>query len=253
LGKGIKDSTILDSERSVISETRLMFFEGIKAGIPIAIGYIPIAITFGLLAKSTGIPNSTAAMMSFWVYAGASQFVAVNLLALNATYWEIVLTTFIINFRHFLMSASLSRRIEQPTSKKWMALISFGITDETFTVASTRNEQRLSPVFVLGLNLVAFGTWNAGTWAGVFLGTGLPESIQTSMGIALYAMFIGLLIPSLKKSRPLFIVSMFAVVINSILYWVPLFSSFSMGWRVITATVLASAAGAVFFLKEGEA
>ncbi|NPV42797.1 MAG: AzlC family ABC transporter permease [Firmicutes bacterium] len=79
-------------------------------------------------------------MMSFWVYAGASQFVAVNLLALNATYWEIVLTTFIINFRHFLMSASLSRRIEQPTSKKWIAFISFGITDETFTVAiySTR-------------------------------------------------------------------------------------------------------------------
>lgn len=123
MGKGIKDSTIFDSERSVISETRLMFFEGIKAGIPIAIGYIPIAITFGLLAKSMGIHYSIAAMMSFWVYAGASQFVAVNLLALNATYWEIVLTTFIINFRHFLMSASLSRRIEQPTSKKWMAFI----------------------------------------------------------------------------------------------------------------------------------
>ncbi|MFZ5634603.1 MAG: AzlC family ABC transporter permease [Bacillota bacterium] len=227
----------------------LTFTGGLKAGVPIAVGYIPIAIAFGLLAKSAGIPNHITILMSLAVFAGASQFVGVNLMASGVAPWEIVMTTFIINLRHLLMSASISRRIDPGAWKKLMPVLAFGITDETFSVASFRKEQQISPEFVLGLNLLAFSAWNVGTWAGIFLAAGLPELVKSSMGIALYAMFIGLLAPALKKSGPVLVIAALAVAVHSILYWVPLFSGLSTGWKIIIATIAAAAAGAAIFPK----
>lgn len=234
------------------SKGKLTFKAGLTAGIPIAIGYIPIAIAFGLLAKSTGIPSYATILMSFIVFAGASQFVGVNLLALGVGYPEIILTTFILNSRHFLMSASLSQKVEQGTSKKWLSLISFGVTDETFMVASLRQEEKLSAPFLLGVNLIAFSSWNIGTWIGVFLGAGLPESVQSSMGIALYVMFIGLLVPAIKKSRPYLIITIIAILISSMIHWIPPFSSLSSGWLIIITAILAALIGVLLFPKEDE-
>ncbi|WP_051273412.1 AzlC family ABC transporter permease [Desulfotruncus alcoholivorax] len=238
-------------EAVTAKEDQTAFSAGIKAGIPIAVGYLPIAIAFGLLAQSAGVPNYITALMSLLIFAGASQFVGVNLLALGATTWEIVLTTFILNLRHFLMTASLSRRIKADTSKQWMALLAFGVTDETFTMASLRKEQQLDPGFIFGLNLLAFSAWNVGTWVGVFLGAGLPEMVQSSMGIALYAMFIGLLVPSVRESKTVLFISLLAVAVNSLLHWLPVFEGLSAGWAIIITTVAASAAGALF-CKDGE-
>ena len=225
------------------------FSDGFKAGIPIALGYIPIAIAFGLLAKSAGIPDYISVMMSFFIFAGASQFVGVNLITLGAIHWEIIITTFILNSRHFLMSASISRRIEQNRSKKYLPVLAFGITDETFTVASLRKEPKLSPKFILGLNLIAFSAWNIGTWIGIFLAADLPEILKVSMGIALYAMFIGLLIPALKKSHPALLISFIAIGVHSLLHWVSLFEGLSSGVSIIIATIIAASAGAVIFPK----
>jgi 4-azaleucine resistance transporter AzlC len=223
--------------------------EGVRAGLPIAVGYIPIAIAFGLLAKSSGLPNYISVLMSLLIFAGASQFVGANLLALGTAYGEILLTTFILNLRHFLMTASLSQRLRQTTSG-WRALLAFGITDETFTVAALRKERKLEKGFLLGLNLTAFASWNAGTWVGVFLATGLPPSLQASMGIALYAMFIGLLIPSVRSSRAVFVVALAAVSVHSMLHWLPWFDGLSTGWSIIIATIMAAALGAVVFPEE---
>lgn len=222
----------------------LSLMDGIKAGIPIAIGYIPIALAFGILAKASGVPNLASSMMSLLVFAGASQFVAVNLIALGVMPWEIIMTTFILNLRHLLMSAALARRVQRNTSKKMLAVLAFGVTDETFSVASFRKERVLSPAFVLGLNFTAFSAWNAGTWAGIFLATGLPESIKASMGIALYAMFIGLLVPSLRTSKPFLIVSLVAAATHLVLNRVP------AGWAIIISAMVAAAAGALLFPKE---
>jgi 4-azaleucine resistance transporter AzlC len=228
------------------------FIQGVKAALPIAVGYIPIAVTFGLLAKEAGVPNSASILMSLLVYAGASQFVGVHLLALGTSHWEIVFTTFILNLRHFLMSASICQRMDDETPKKWRALLAFGLTDETFSVASMQQESRLSSRFLFGLNLTAFGAWNLGTWAGLFLASGLPPSIQASMGIALYAMFLALLIPSLRRSREVCAVTGFAVVVQSILHWFPLFRGVSDGWGIMIATILSACAGALMFPKKGE-
>ncbi|RHB50174.1 branched-chain amino acid ABC transporter permease [Exiguobacterium sp. AM39-5BH] len=226
------------------------FRSGMRAGIPVAVGYIPIAIAFGLLAKSFDMPNVITLAMSLFIFAGASQFIGVQLMMAGSMYWEIILTTFILNLRHFLMSASLSQRLET-TSNRFLATIAFGVTDETFSVASTRDEAARSH-FVLGLNLIAFLAWNVGTWIGVFLAFGLPASVQTSMGIALYAMFIGLLVPSLTR-KPVIVVAVIAVLTQAVLYFgVSPFIPLSSGLSIILATIVSAGFGALIY-KEDEA
>ncbi|NLO21909.1 MAG: AzlC family ABC transporter permease [Syntrophomonadaceae bacterium] len=223
------------------------FLQGLKASIPIAIGYIPIAITFGLVAKSAGISDYITLLMSFLVFAGASQFVGVNLIALGTNPWEIVLTTFILNLRHSLMSASLSMRIDASLSKGWRYLLAFGITDETFSVASMQKAQLLSPWFIIALNMLAYSAWLFGTWAGIFLASGLPASLQASMGIALYAMFIGLLVPSLRNSRPILLVVLISMTISFSLSWLPFTQTISAGWKIIISTMIAALAAAIIY------
>jgi 4-azaleucine resistance transporter AzlC len=243
----MNSSTAVKDEGFEAVSRRWYLVEGMKSAFPIAVGYIPIAIAFGLLSKSSGIPNYISILMSFMVFAGASQFMAVNLISIGISPIEIIAAVFILNLRHFLMSASISQRVEKGSSVKWQALLSFGITDETFTVASLRKERELNRMFLLGLNTLSFASWVCGTAAGIFLGGALPESLQASMGIALYAMFIGLLIPSLRKSKPVLIVTLIAVIFHSLLHYMPVFSNLSSGWGIIISTVIASAAGALLF------
>lgn len=223
------------------------FFRGVKAAMPIAVGYIPIAIAFGLLSKSVGIPSYVSFSMSLLIYAGASQFIGINLIVLGASWWEIVVTTFILNLRHFLMTATLSQRLEKRASRKWRMLLSYGITDETFSVSSFQSQETLPRYFSLGLNTMAFVAWNVGTWLGLFCASGLPDTVKSSMGIALYVMFIGLLIPQVKKSKSAQVVSILAIIINSLSSWLSLGGT---GWGIIIATIFSAAIGAKFFTRE---
>ena len=207
------------------------FQSGIKASIPIAIGYIPIAMAFGLIAKTTGLAFSEALGMSLLVYAGASQFMALQMITAGTTGLEIVLATFIINIRHFLLTASLSEKISERSLLK-RSLIAFGVTDETFSVASLRTDD-IKPVFMGGLLLTAYGSWVVFTGVGYWIGSELPEVIKESMGIALYAMFIGLIVPSLKKHRKVVVLFSVAAVLSTC------FSLFmSSGWAIVVATLV---------------
>ena len=226
---------------------------GVKAGLPIALGYLPIAVAFGLLAKSQGVPNSIGMLMSLLIYAGASQFIGINLLVLGTSFGEIVIATFLLNLRHFLMSAALSQKLEGTLPKSWRAVLAFGVTDETFAVNALQTKEFLSPYFVLGLHTVAFAAWNAGTWLGLFFAAGLPEIIKASMGIALYAMFIGLLVPHIKSSRPAFTVALLAILLNSLLVWSADILGLSGGFSIILATVLGAAAGAFLYREDNPA
>lgn len=228
-------------------EKKRTFLKGVKVGAPVAVGYIPIAVAFGLLARSAAIPNEIIILMSLLIYAGASQFIGINLLVLGASYNEIVITTFILNLRHFLMTAALSQKIEAEISKKWRALLAFGVTDETFTVGVLQSDKKMSPFFILGLNSIAYLSWNVGTWIGMFFAPNLPEVVKASMGIALYAMFIGLLVPNIRKSKSVLVISCMAIAINSLLSWLPIFAGISSGWSIIAATVISAAFGACIY------
>ena len=239
-------------EKMSMYSKRMKFLEGVKAGLPVAVGYIPIAVAFGLLSKSLDIPSYTSILMSLLIYAGASQFIGINLLVLGASFGEIIITTFLLNLRHFLMTATLSQRLYSEVSKSWRALLSFGVTDETFTVSALQKAEKLSEYFILGINTIAFVSWNVGTWLGLFFATSLPEVVKASMGIALYAMFIGLLIPHIKKSKPVLVVSLLSMMINCLIYWASMFSGFSSSWGIIVATIVSAAVGAIFYSKGEE-
>ncbi|PIE55183.1 MAG: branched-chain amino acid ABC transporter permease [Dethiosulfovibrio peptidovorans] len=216
---------------------------GLRAGVPIAVGYLPIGVTFGLVGTSAGLTAMETLCLSLLVFAGASQFVAVNLMALGASTGEIVLTTLVLNIRNFLMTSTLSRRMEPETGKGIAALVALGITDETFSVASLRDEGPISPSFCLSLNIVAYLAWCGGTAAGALVASAMPSVIRNSMGIALYAMFITLLVPRIRVDRHALIVALTAMGLHLLFRLSPL-RTLGTGWGIVAATVGAASVGA---------
>ena len=228
------------------------FREGVRASIPIDVGVIPVALAFGMTARSAGLSVLETTALSFFVFAGASQFVAVNMLVSGASLLGIALTTFVLNFRHFLMSATLSRKVAPGTPKWALALLSFGLTDETFVVASFR-EGAYSIPFMSGLTLSFWFSWWGATLVGGFVASSLPALVQDSMGIALYAMFLALVIPSLVGQWRYVLVTLCAVAVSVFFDVIPFLRALGSGTRVIAASVAASALGAAFILpKDGE-
>lgn len=173
------------------------FKKGIQAGVSIGIGYFPIALTFGLLAKTSGLSIYETVLMSLIVFAGAAQYISLSLIAYGTGIFEIILTTFIVNIRHFLMSATLNEKVEEDHLLNKL-VYAFGITDETFSVAATR-ENSVTTGYMFGIISVSYSSWVVFSGVGHLIGASLPQTLQDSMGVALYAMFIGLLVPSMKK------------------------------------------------------
>lgn len=225
------------------------FLDGIKQSMPIALGYFPVSFTFGLMAVKGGLPVWIVILISITNLTSAGQFAGTNLIIAGGGYIEIAVTTFIINIRYMLMSLSLSQKLTSgiSTIKRW--IMAFGVTDETFTVAAMQRKD-ITYAFMTGLEIMPYIGWILGTAAGAVVCTLLPETLQNSMGIALYAMFIALVIPAAKKSKAALCVAACAIFVSSVLKWVPLFSAISGGWRIIIATIIACALGAKLFPLE---
>ncbi len=219
------------------------YFRGVRVAIPILIGYFPAAMTFGLIAKNMDIDLVHACLMSIMVYAGASQFMALNLIESGIATGEIVIATLLMNFRHFLMSASLCSKLQE--GSRFLPVIAFGITDETFAVASTR-EQKLSSGFLIGLESVVYSSWIAGTAVGHTLGRVLPHAIQRSLGIALYALFIAILVPAVKRSYTAAVIALLSAGCHVLLSEIRILSS---GWNIIIAILFGAAVGSLLFNK----
>lgn len=216
------------------------FHTGIAKGVPIIIGYLPIALSYGILATQAGIPLFHTVLMSILVYAGASQFVAVNMVALGATSIEIILTTFVLNFRHFVMSMSWVHRYTK-FPLPWKASLTYWLTDETFAVSMLHtNENRATdgPYYHLGLMVSAYSSWVLGSLGGGLLASIIPPDIGASMSMGLYAMFIGLLLPAVRSNWKLGLVAAVAAVLGTILNNV-----IDIGWAIVLATIAAAFIG----------
>ena len=212
------------------------FSSGLKAGMSIAIGYFPVALTFGLLAKTAGLSIIEATAMSLFVYAGASQYMALSLITAAVNPMLIILNTFVVNIRHFLMTASLNEKMMP--EKRWIkAVYSFWITDESFSVLATSKKNRLSTRFAFGVTLIAYASWVIFTALGHVIGANLPLFLQAAMSIALYAMFIGLLVPSIKGNRKVVMLAGTAAAIHSFFYFTELLST---GWAILFSTLTSS-------------
>ncbi|MGN1340692.1 MAG: AzlC family ABC transporter permease [Oscillospiraceae bacterium] len=220
---------------------RTRFFYGARAGLPVVLGYIPVGIAFGVMARQAGFSTLEAAMMSLTVYAGASEMMSVGMYAQGAGILAIVLTTFFLNLRHIIMSTCVFSRMRSSKLGQRL-LMAFGVTDEAFAIYTTVPEKQCTPAFFAGLVLVTYSSWVTGTVIGAVASDFLPAIVTASLGIALYAMFIGLLMPGLRGNFRLMVLVLFTAVVNSLLSL-----CISSSWALIISTLAGAFAG-VFFV-----
>ncbi|WP_425501857.1 AzlC family ABC transporter permease [Paraliobacillus salinarum] len=226
---------------------KILLKKGFMAALPIVLGYFPIAITYGVLAAQAGISLIELTAMSILVYAGAAQFMGVSMITVGAGSLEIIIATFVLNFRHFVMSLSFANRT-RGLQAKWKVPLSLGLTDESFSIASLHTkeaEQTNGGYFYAALIISAYASWVIGSFLGGMLGDVIPATLSQSMGIALYAMFIGLLIPSVKKEIRYGYVAGLAMIFNYIFSYT---FSIDQGWSIVCSTLLASLIG-VFIIR----
>lgn len=222
------------------------FRNGVKDGIPIALGYFAVSFSLGITMVSAGITAFQGAVMSVTNLTSAGQFAGVKVIAAGGTLLEMILTQFIINLRYSLMSLSLSQKLE-PKMPLWKKLIiAFGNTDEIFAMAM--NHQRsLTLRYMVGLQCLPILGWTAGTFLGAVACDLMPKNVSVAMNVMLYGMFIAIVLPVAKKSRPVLIVASVAVFLSSCFRFVPFLRGISEGISIIICTVLAAALGAILF------
>ena len=222
------------------------FLNGIKDGIPICLGYFSVSMAFGLAVVLSGFPGWAAILTSFTNLTSAGQFAGVNILVAGGQLAELAITTLIINMRYFLMSLSVSQKIDSSMTLLERLLISFGITDEIFAV-SMRYNRPLTFAYMAGLILTPVIGWTGGTTVGAIATSVMPESLSSAMGIALYGMFIAIIIPPSRENKNILAAIIFSVAASVVFSYAPIFNNISDGWAIILITVVISALCATMF------
>lgn len=228
------------------------FLEGVRDGLPICLGYFSVSMAFGLTAVLSGIPLWAAVVISLTNLTSAGQFAGMNLIVAGGTMMEIALTTLVINLRYFLMSISVSQKLEQKMSMKERLAVAFGITDEIFAVSLQRPHE-LTTAYMAGLILISLLGWTGGTFVGGAATSLMPPALSNAMGIALYGMFIAIIVPSAKEHKNILIAVLMAVAASVLCNYLPVLKNLSGGWRIILVTlVVCSVAAWLFPVEESE-
>ena len=226
------------------------FIEGIRDGIPICLGYFSVSMAFGLTAVLQGIPVWAAILISLTNVTSAGQFAGINIMVAGGTFAELAITSLIINIRYFLMSLSVSQKADSKMTILQRMAVSFGITDEVFAVSMQRMKS-LSAVYMAGLILTPVIGWTAGTAVGALATGFMPKSLSSAMGIALYGMFIAIVIPPAKNNKSVLFAVILAIASSIAFEYLPILDKISGGWSLIIITLAVSALAATLFpIKE---
>ena len=212
---------------------------GLQLGMPIGIGYFSVSFAFGMMAVGSGLSPLLALAISMTNVTSAGQFAGIQVIAAGGTLLEMTLTMLMLNARYFLMSLALSQKVSKHLTGIQRALMSFCVTDEVFAVASMEKEP-ITGWYWLGLVTLPYTGWSLGTLCGALISGFLPTSLQDALGIALYGMFIAIIIPAAKHSRAIIMTIGLAVLISCVLYYLPLFSHISSGFAVIIVTLVSA-------------
>ena len=208
------------------------YLSGMKAGTPIIIAFISVGTAFAVLAGQAGLHSWQTIMMSAAVFAGASQMIAVTMLAQGTGIALIIFATFIVNLRHLIMSTCVMNRMKDAPPPARL-LCAFGLTDESFAIFTTTDEKNCTFLYFLGTITVTYSSWVIGTALGCLLTQFLPEIVSDSLNVTIYAMFIGLLVPKLKKNKKLTLTVLITAVLSFVL------SRFlPSAWTIVGATLL---------------
>lgn len=219
---------------------------GVRDGIPICLGYFAVSFTFGMMAVGEGLAVWQAVLISAANITSAGQFAGLPLMVNGAPYVEMALTQFIINLRYSLMSFSLSQKIERQAPHFHRFFIAYGVTDEIFGVTVSQ-PGRTSPAYSYGVMCVALPGWVLGTLCGAVSGNLLPDFIVSALGLAIYGMFLAIIIPPAKKDRVVCGVVICAMLVSAMFRYLPPLRGVSYGFVVIITTLLVGGAAAFFF------
>ena len=228
-----------------MNENLKQYFDGVKKALPVILGFIPVGIAYAVMANDAGLTTIENVLMSVFVFAGASQIMAVGMIAQGASLITIVTATLILNLRHIIMSTCVMNKMKKVSLGKKL-IASFGVTDESFAIFTTIEEKKCTIWYFFGVITVSYSAWVTGTILGVIASDVLPEIVSNSLDIALYAMFIALIVPHLKHSFKLLILVIITMIVNSALCLI-----MDSGWAMIISTLLCAAIG-IFIIDDEE-
>lgn len=220
------------------------YLKGLRDGIPISLGYFAVGFTLGIAAKEMGMGAGQSGLMSFLMHASAGEFAVLTVIVDNAGYIAMIITMLIINMRYFLMSCALSQKINPNTSLIKRLLLSYFVTDEIFGIsASVKGE--LNPYYPLGAATIASPGWIVGTVLGALVGNILPDSLASALSVALYGMFLAVVIPASKGSKTIAMVVTASMLASSAFTFLPYLCDISSGTRIIILTIVIASAAAI--------
>ena len=225
------------NQRKVV-EHMTSFMKGLRDGVPIGLGYLSVSIGIGIAAVAAGLNVITSLLISMTNLTSAGEAAGISVIAAGGTLIEMALVQLVINLRYSLMGISLSQKLDASFSTGHRLFLGAFITDEIFAVAVS--QEKVNVRYMYGLVLVPYIGWAVGTAIGASAGTVLPASVTTALGMALYAMFVAICIPAMKRSRGVTLTVILAAAFSTMLHVIPLFSCISYGFSVILASVLAA-------------
>jgi predicted branched-subunit amino acid permease len=215
------------------------FLQGLYGGIPICLGYVSVAFAFGIFAVDSGLSVAEALLISMSCVTSAGQLAAVPIIAGGGGLIELAVSQLVINLRYSLMSISLSQKFDGTVKFLDRFAIAFVNTDEVFAVASSQKGS-VSKAFMYGLMATPWLGWACGTLLGAVAGNILPAIVTSALGVAIYGMFIAIVVPEAKKSRSTALCVAIAVALSFLFYYVPGLNSIPSGFTVILCAVTAS-------------
>lgn len=228
------------------SENSIAFYDGMRDGIPIGLGYLAVSFTLGIAAKNAGLTPFQGFLASILVNASAGEYAGFTLIASDAPYLEMIIVTLVANARYLLMSFAMSQRMKPDTPLYHRLLMGYDIADELFGIAIARPGY-LNPYYTYGAVLVAAPCWAAGTALGVLAGNLLPLRAVSAFSVALYGMFLAVIVPPARKNKVVAIIILICFAASYATSYLPMISNMTGGTRTIILTVTISAAAAFLF------
>ncbi len=229
-----------------------LFSQGLRSGIPIGLGYFSVSFAFGIMAVEGGLSVWQAVLISMTNMTSAGQFAGLFIMFQQGSLLEMALAQLTINLRYALMSISLSQKMDSAMTGGRRAFFAFCNTDEIFAVSSSQKGE-LAFSFLLGLMVLPYLGWSLGTLAGAAAGSVLPEAIRQALGIAIYGMFLAIILPPARRHKPVRLAVILAALLACFIHYVPPFNKISDGFAIIICAVAISALAAWRFpLAEGE-
>lgn len=220
-----------------------IFKNGFRDGIAVGLGYFAVSFTFGMASAANGLSIWQAVLISLTNVTSAGQFSGLEIIAASGTYVEIALTQLIINLRYCLMSFSLSQKLDRSAPSWHRYFMAYSVTDEIFALDASQNGL-LSPVYHYGITSVAVPGWVLGTLVGAISGNILPAFVISALGVAIYGMFLAIIIPTAKKDHAVLLVVLSAMGLSFLFAVLPGLKKITSGFVIILTTVIVAGVAA---------